>query len=186
MKSRSMLIGVCLTGILAVLSVGGKKIAQDRGAISVPGGLGFADFQGYESWEVISVSLKNGALAAIVGNPIAIEAYKSGIPENGKPFPDGAKMAKFHWIPKTNLREPSQPLVPNTLHDVDFMMKDAKRFPDGGGWGYAFFLYDSVSGSFRPGTLTDMPPQGHDAKCGVACHTVAQKRDYVFTQYARR
>ena len=29
-----------------------------------------------------------------------IKAYQSGIPGNGKPFPDGAKMAKIHWVPK--------------------------------------------------------------------------------------
>ena len=26
-----------------------------------------------------------------------IKAYKEGYPGNGKPFPDGAKMAKVHW-----------------------------------------------------------------------------------------
>ena len=39
-------------------------------------------------------------IAAILGNPVMIEAYKAGIPGNGKPFPDGAKMAKIHWNPK--------------------------------------------------------------------------------------
>ena len=26
-----------------------------------------------------------------------IKAYKEGYPGDGKPFPDGAKMAKAHW-----------------------------------------------------------------------------------------
>ena len=38
----------------------------------------------------------------ILGNPVMIEAYQAGIPGNGKPFPDGAKMAKIHWNPKKN------------------------------------------------------------------------------------
>jgi hypothetical protein len=66
------------------------------------------------------------------------------------------------------------------------MVKDAKRFGDVGGWGYAVFRYDAASNAFTPGTLADQPPQGNDAKCGVACHTIVQSRDYVFTDYAMR
>jgi hypothetical protein len=77
-------------------------------------------------------------------------------------------------------------MVPATQHDVDFMVKDSKRFADGGGWGYAMFVYDTASDTFRPGTTQDMPPQANDAKCGVGCHTVAKARDYVFTEYAHR
>ena len=50
-------------------------------------------------------------MAVILGNPAMIEAYKAGIPGNGKPFPDGAKMAKIHWIPKKS-DAPGQPTVP--------------------------------------------------------------------------
>ena len=105
---------------------------------------------------------------------------------NGKPFPDGAKMAKIHWDPQKNETAPGQPLVPSVLHDVDFMVKDSKRFADSGGWGYAVFKYDAASDTFKPGDLTGTPPQGNDAKCGFACHTVVQKQDYVFTEYAKR
>ena len=72
------------------------------------------------------------------------------------------------------------------LHDVDFMVKDSKRFADGNGWGYAQFEYDPASETFRPGNTEDSPPQEHDAKCGVACHTVAEATDYVFTAYPKR
>ena len=60
-------------------------------------------------------------MQAILGNPAMIDAYKAGIPGNGKPFPDGAKMAKIHWNPKKYETAPGQPLVPNTLHDIDFI-----------------------------------------------------------------
>ncbi len=50
-----------------------------------------------------------------------IDAYKEGVPGNGKPFPDGARMAKIHWIPKKQEAYPGQPTVPGTQHDVDFM-----------------------------------------------------------------
>ena len=76
--------------------------------------------------------------------------------------------------------------VPGTLHDVDFMVKDSKRFADSGGWGWAVFKYDATSGTFAPGTEDDTPPQSNDAKCGFACHTVVQTKDYVFTEYGKR
>jgi hypothetical protein len=76
--------------------------------------------------------------------------------------------------------------VAGTQHDVDFMVKDSKRFADSGGWGYTEFEYDAASATFTPGTLTDQPPQGHDAKCGFACHTIVKIKDYVFTDYGNR
>jgi hypothetical protein len=180
---RNLLI---ITASCVALAVGAAISARDRHALRVPDGLAFSEFRGYENWSVIAISENRGRIAAILGNPVMISAYRSGIPENGKPFPDGAKMAKIHWNPKTQATEPGRPLVPGTLHDVDFMVKDSRRFPDSGGWGWAAFDYDSASGTFKPADLTDLPPQGHDAKCGFACHTIAKDRDFVFTQYAKR
>jgi hypothetical protein len=94
-------------------------------------------------------------------------------------------MAKIHWKPK-NLETLPGAMVPGVQLDVDFMVKDSKRFADGGGWGYAVFRYDAASRTFRPGNQQDQPPQGNDAKCGVACHTIVKNRDYVFTDYAPR
>jgi hypothetical protein len=69
-------------------------------------------------------------MAVIVGNAAAIDAYKSGIRGNGKPLPDGPKMAKIHWVARPNEIAPGKPLVAGTLHDVDFMVEDARRFQD--------------------------------------------------------
>jgi len=176
---------VIIPGMLAVL--GGSAIsAPDRYTVSVPGGLSFAEFKGYEGWQVINVSHSEKLLAVILGNPAMVDAYKAGIPANGKPVPDGAKMAKLHYVPKVREEIPGQPTVPGTLHDIDFMVKDSKRFADSGGWGYGAFEYDAASDSFRPGDETSTPPQAHDAKCGFACHTVVQANDYVFTEYPKR
>jgi hypothetical protein len=76
--------------------------------------------------------------------------------------------------------------VPGTQHDVDFMVKDSKRFADSGGWGWAVFDYDASSDTFTPGTLAGKPPQGNDAKCGFTCHSMVKTRDYVFTDYGHR
>ncbi len=154
-------------------------------ALQVPNGLAFAEFEGYEAWETVAVSHNGDKLAVILGNPTLIAAYKSGIPGNGKPFPDGAKFAKIHWNTEVNDSEPGQPVVPTTQHDVDFMVKDAKRFPEGG-WGYAEFEFDAASKTFQPGTTADSPPQAHDAKCGLACHTIVKTKDYVYTRYQTR
>jgi hypothetical protein len=181
MKKLTLMISVSLV-IVAV----GTIWAREKYALRVPNGLAFSEFRGYESWAVVAISQNGGRVAVILGNPIMIAAYKSGIPDNGKPFPDGAKMAKIHWIPRIQKAEPGQPQVPGALHDVDFMVKDSRRFADSDGWGWAEFEYDAASGMFRPGNLTDKPPQDHDAKCGLACHTIAKDRDFVFTEYAKR
>ena len=174
MKVKSMLISAGIAVALAVVAAGAAISAQDKYSVKVPNGLAFSEFKGYEGWQTIAVSHNGGLLAVILGNPAMIDAYKAGVPGNGKPFPDGAKMAKIHWNPKTNDTYPGQPVVPNTLHDIDFMVKDSKRFADSGGWGYGEFEYDTASDTFRPGTETDKPPQGNDAKCGFACHTIVK------------
>jgi hypothetical protein len=91
-----------------------------------------------------------------------IDAYKAGVPDNGKPFPDGAKMAKIHWNPKKQETYPGPPTVPGTQHDADFMVKDSKRFADSGGWGWGAFEYDADrpprSGEeYHPMTHTRLP-----------------------------
>lgn len=175
---------VILAFVLAVL--GGMALAQqDKYTLKVPGGLAFSEFRGYESWQVVAISQNDKVLAAILANPVMIDAYLAGIPGNGKPFPDGAKMAKIHWNPKKNQYFPDTK-VPGTQHDVDFMVKDSNRFADSGGWGWAAFNYDAASDTFTPGTLADEPPQGNDAKCGFECHTTVKTRDYVFTDYGHR
>ncbi|HUO33013.1 MAG TPA: cytochrome P460 family protein [Bryobacteraceae bacterium] len=177
-RMPAAVVSIAVLGVLVLA-------AQERYTVKVPGGLAFSEFRGYEAWQTISVSRNEKVVAVILGNPVMISAYKAGIPGNGKPVPDGAKMAKIHWTPKYNEFFPSA-TVPDKLMNVDFMIKDSKRFADSGGWGYAVFDYDTASDTFKPGTLDSTPPQGNDAKCGFACHTAAKARDYVFTQYARR
>jgi hypothetical protein len=132
MKHKSLLTMLVIAGVLAVL--GGLALsAQDKYTVKVPGGLAFSEFRGYEAWQVVSISQDGNLIAAILANPVMIRAYQTGVPGNGKPFPDGAKMAKIHWNPKKLETFPAA-TVPGTQHDVDFMVKDSKRFADSGGW----------------------------------------------------
>lgn len=176
---------VAIVGSVAFIPRSDAQMANDKYNVKVPGGLAFAEFRGYESWETVAISYNGQMLAVTLGNPIMIAAYKAGFPTNGKPIPDGAKMAKVHWMPKPNAFFPDA-MVPGVQHDMDFMVKDSKRFADGGGWGYAYFLYDAATDTFRPATAADTPPQNNDAKCGVACHSIAKAKDYVFTEYGHR
>ena len=117
-----------------VSALGGRALsAQEKYMLKVPGGLAFSEFKGYEAWQVVSISQDGGLFAAILANPVMIDAYRAGVPGNGKPFPDGSKMAKIHWSP-TKMETFPAATVPGTLHDVDFMVKDSKRFADSGGW----------------------------------------------------
>lgn len=188
MSKKSMLTLLLCVGLITVSGnrpTWAENNSKDKYAVKVPGGLAFSEFKGYESWQAISLSRNDQAVAIILGDPAMIDAYRTGFPANGKPAPGGARMAKIHWTPKPNELFPSA-TVPGGLQNIDFMVKDSKRFADSGGWGYAVFEYDAASGTFRPGDLTSKPPQAHDAKCGFACHTAAKSRDYVFTSYGAR
>src|SRR5215468_9709921 len=94
---KGLFFGVFLSALVAL-----ALSAQDKYTVKVPGGLAFSEFRGYEAWQAISISRNERVVAVILGNPVMIDAYRAGMPGNGKPFPDGAKMAKVHWTPKKN------------------------------------------------------------------------------------
>jgi len=185
MKGKVMLTMAAAAVAIAIL--GGTAIyAQDKYSLKVPGGLAFAEFEGYEDWAVISIDHTNELMKVILGNPMVMEAFRAGVPGNGKPFPDGSRMAKVEWHPKKSADAPYDINVPGPIYDLDFMVKDSRRFADSGGWGYAVFVHDAASDSYKPGTVAHRPPQANDARCGAACHTIVKGKDYVFTDYAKR
>jgi hypothetical protein len=177
MRATSAVAAVALVAVLAVW--GGSAIsAQDKYTVKVPNGLAFSEFKGFENWATVSVSRTGDTIEVILANPEMIKAYKAGAYGTGKHFADGAKMAKIHWNVKQSTEAPSPTTVPDTLNNIDFMVRDSKRFADTGAWGYAQFNYDSASSTFSPmGT-------GHN--CGFACHTIVKAKDYVFTSYGPR
>jgi len=71
--------------------------AQDKYTVQVPNGLSFSEFRGYEDWQVVAVSQTEELLKVMVANPTMIDAYRAGVPGNGKLFPDGSKIAKIEW-----------------------------------------------------------------------------------------
>ena len=181
---------------LVIAVVGGRfgsaEEKQDKYTLQIPGGLSFSEVKGYEQWQVVGPSLTEAAnvIRAIVANPVMINAYHEGVPGNGKPFPDGSKIVKLEWKPRKITDPPfsaSTPdIVPGDLEQVEFIVKDSKRFPDTHGWGYAMFVYDTASGTFAPATKASKPPVNNDAKCGTACHELAKSKDYILTGYPKR
>ena len=94
MTTRPSSVIVIIALLLGVL--GGSAIsAQDKYTVQVPGGLAFSEFKGYEDWQTVAVSKTEAVINAILANPVTIDAYRAGVPGNGKPFPDGSKMVKI-------------------------------------------------------------------------------------------
>ena len=155
---------IVATMVLAVAVVGSAAMsAQDKYTLKLPGEIVFSDFRGYGDWQLISVAKTADRMKAILGNPTIIAAFKSGIPGNGKPFPEGSKIAKVQWKPKKSTEAPFAVDVPDTLADLFFMEKDSKRFSDTGGWGYAQFDYD-------PASATYTADKAGTPNCGNVCH----------------
>src|SRR5256886_723697 len=171
-------LAVSVLAVLGGRAISAQDTAQAKYAVRVPNGLAFSEFRGYEGWQTVSISRNEKLMAVILANPVMINAYQSGIPGNGKPFPDGSKMAKIHWNPKKNEAFPNT-TVPASLHDVDFMAKDSKRFADSGGWGWAPLTYDAGSDVLTPGSPADGPAHGVDGNRGQSCHKIVLSNNSV-------
>ena len=106
LRKRMLASGIVIT-VVTLAALGGMTLAaQDKYTVQVPGGLAFSEFRGYEDWPVVAVSQPEGKLNVIVANTAMIDAYLAGVPDNGKPFPDGSKMAKIAWKPKQSEEAP--------------------------------------------------------------------------------
>jgi Cytochrome P460 len=136
---------------------------------------------GYRDWKVIAVANllippKTDQIRAQLGNDIAIKAYKEGT----LPFPDGSIIAAIHWnrvLSEFNdkvLDGPfpgAQSFVVSSRMNVQFMVKDSKKYAGTGGWGFADFTGE------KPGD------KALHETC-FPCHVPVKDRDYVFTRYA--
>jgi hypothetical protein len=130
---------------------------------------------GYRDWGLISVAHEEGNLndlRAVLGNEIAIKAYRDG----KLPFPDGAIIARLAWkyVPSEENNKAfgrTQSFVAGDATNVQFMVKDSKKYAATGGWGFAQF--------------NDGKPVGEAGLSGCyACHVPVKARDFVFTRYA--
>ena len=163
MKSGKFSTIAIITVVLAVLC-GMAISAQDKYTVQVPNGLAFSDFRGYENWQASpSARWKNQRDKVIVANPVMIDAYRAGVPGNGKPFPDGSKIAKIQWKPKKSAEAHSPVTVSDTLKSSTLSRRIARDLPI------------PADGDMPSFTITPHPkhsrPTGAATNCGYACHT---------------
>lgn len=125
---------------------------------------------GYRQWEMVGVATEDAPLdelRAVVGNPIAMKAYRLG----QLPFPDGAMLVKLAWKRQRSTEFPAA-TVPGAPTTVQVMVKDSKRYADSGGWGYGRFI-------------DGKPVDAAQHQTCFACHDALVKaRDDVFTKLA--
>jgi hypothetical protein len=131
---------------------------------------------GYRDWRLISVAREEGDLndlRAILGNDAAIKAYREG----QRPFPDGTIIARLAWdhVPSEENNRAfgrRQSFVPGRpKNGVQFMVKDSRKYPSTGGWGFAQFDDGRPADAAKHNTC-------------FSCHGSARARDFVFTRYA--
>ena len=170
---------VAVLAVLGVAALFAQGQNKDKYSLISPSGIAFSDFRGYEDWADVSSARTTEILKVIVANPTMIKAYKSGIPLNGLPFPEGSMIAKLQWTQKKSTEAPFAVDVPNVFSQVFLMEKDSKRFSKSGGWGYAVFNYDAASDTFTPDAKSP-------SDCGYACHTPVKAKDYIFHPYQKR
>ena len=136
LKNRN--IRAIVVSVVPLAVVGSLALAQqDRYTLKIPNGLAWSEFRGYEDWRDVAVSQTETSLKVIAANDVMINAYRDGVPGNGKLFPDGSKVSKIEWSFKRNSVSPYFVNVPDTLKTVAFIEKDIKRFPNTHGWAYA-------------------------------------------------
>jgi len=186
------------TGACAAVSVcivySTRSMAQNTKANQPPAGIeaspiyGVTIPAGYRGWQLISVGHLAGSsldgsggklmqLRAQLGNDIAIKAMREGT----LPFPDGAIIAALHWneVPSDDNNKvlaggfPGaglQSSFAGSAVNVQFMVKDSKKYASTGGWGFADFK------NGKPGN------EALHKTC-FPCHQPAKDRDFVFNHY---
>lgn len=160
---KSILVGISL--LLAAGAQAGTELPVAPNGIAL--------YPDYMAWKVIAPSYREdkGHIRVITGNEIALAALKAG----RQPLPDGSVLAKVAWKAE---KHPAFPVAtePGTFVQVEFMVKDAQKYKDTGGWGFARFVGN------------DLTPYGKDAgfvaEC-FGCHTPVANNDYLFTKIVR-
>lgn len=150
-------IGCSLLAIHTAATAAG--IAPAPNGITLP--------EDYKDWRVISSSSRtdNNTMRIIVGNDKAIEAARQG---KTNPWPDGAMLGKLIWKNAVN-PDWQEAVVPGEFVHSEFMVKDAAKYKDTGGWGYARWIGMEQKSFGQPHTCFE-------------CHQAVESKDYVFTQ----
>jgi hypothetical protein len=154
---------------VALLIVASSIVAAERPV--APNGIAY--YSEFMKWKVVAPSYREdkGQIRIITGNEIAVAALHAG----KKPLPDGSVLAKVAWKAE---KLPSFPVatVPGDFAQVEFMVKDANKYKETGGWGFARFVGN------------ELKPYGKDTgyvKECFGCHTPVANNDYLFTHIVK-
>ena len=161
---------VALTGVVVYMAHASRRSDGEADPV-----FGITIPPGYRDWKLISVAHEEGNLndlRALLGNDVAIKAYREG----KLPFPDGTIIARLAWsyVPSEENNKVfgrAQSFVAGPATNVQFMVKDSKKYAATGGWGFA---------QFKDGK----PADAALLKTCFPCHEPVKARDFVFTQYA--
>jgi hypothetical protein len=173
MRRRIVFVLVAVVALAGVVVYVAPALGQGDGEAAPIFGIKIP--AGYRDWRLISVAHEEGDLndlRAILGNDVAIKAYREG----KLPFPDGTIIARLAWSyvsseENNKVFGRAQSFVAGSATNVQFMVKDSKRYAATGGWGFAQFK--------------DGRPAGEAVhKTCFSCHEPVRDRDFVFTQYA--
>jgi Cytochrome P460 len=166
-----LLVAVAMTGVVTYMAHASGRSDDEASPV-----FGVKIPPGYRDWKLISVAHEEGNLndlRAVLGNDVAIEAYRKG----KVPFPDGTIIARLAWsyVPSEENNKAfgrAQSFVAGAATNAQFMVKDSKKYATTGGWGFAQFK--------------DGKPNADDAtlKNCFPCHEPVKARDFVFTHYA--
>jgi len=143
---------------------------QDHTNTVQPAPNGIAYIPDYRNWAAISFTdrFDNGTMRVIYGNDIAVKAIKE---QKIHPWPDGTMFAKVAW---DQLADSSGLVTPGEFKQVEFMIKDSKKYASTDGWGWARWVQG-----------LKLVPYGKSAlfvtEC-TGCHKPMQDNDFVFTQ----
>ena len=162
---RGSILGVVALLLLVSGAVGAADLPVSPNGIAI--------YPDYISWKVVAPSYREdkGHIRVITGNEIAVTALRAG----KKPLPDGSILAKVAWKAE---KHPSFPVAtePGAFVQVEFMVKDAKKYKETGGWGFARFVGN------------ELKPYGKDAsfvaEC-FGCHVPVANNDYLFTKIVK-
>ena len=161
-------IAICAIALITVAASRADQEAAPTYVTEMP--------SGYRDWRLISVAHEEGDLhsfAAVLGNDVAIKAYREG----QLSFPDGTIIAALHYrhVPSAENNKVfgrDQSFVAGSPTNIQFMVKDSKKYAATGGWGFGHFQ------DGKPSTDEAM------MKTCFACHQQMKARDLVFTRYA--
>jgi cytochrome P460 len=165
-----LVAAVALTGVVVYMAHASGRSDGEADPV-----FGITIPPGYRDWKLISVAHEEGNLndlRALLGNDVAIKAYREG----KLPFPDGTIIARLAWsyVPSEENNKVfgrSQSFVAGSATNIQFMVKDSRKYAATGGWGFAQFKDGKPAGAAL-------------LKTCFPCHEPVKARDFVFTHYA--